>query len=182
MYSYTMNEIQITDNALIGEDFATIKATIESPHFMWQWGGIIDEHDIKNPYKITCDQCDNYQLYQDILCTSKSIYRNELIQVMRPVMGFLNVRSPHRIKVNCQTVSSSGEQVIQGYHTDNPYKDCKTAILYLDDADGYTIFEHNNQKVYSKSNRIVTFPSHLMHSGTTPVGSMRRMVINFNYF
>ena len=177
-----MDDIQVTDKALVDKDFSAIKAAIESPDFMWQWGVIINEHDRTNPYTITCDQCDNYQLYQDILCTAKSIYRNNLINLMWPVMEFLDVRAPQRIKVNCQTVSSSGKQVIQGYHTDNPYKDCKTAILYLDDADGYTIFQHNGQKVYSKSNRIVTFPSHLMHSGTTPVGSMRRMLINFNYF
>ena len=177
-----MDDIQVTDKVFVDEDFSTIKAAIESPDFMWQWGVIINEYDRTNPYTITCDQCDNYQLQQDILCTAKGIYRNNLITLMRPVMEFLDVRAPQRIKVNCQTVSSSGKQVIQGYHTDNPYKDCKTAILYLDDADGYTIFQHNGQKVYSKSNRIVTFPSYLMHSGTTPVGSMRRMLINFNYF
>jgi len=176
------SQIQVTDNALIGEEFATIKAVIESPQFTWHWGAILDENDIKNPHRLTCEKIDNHQLYADILCTSKGVYHNELINFMRPVMGFLKVRAPHRIKANCQTVSSTGEQVIQGYHTDNPYADCKTAILYLDDADGYTIFQHNGQKVYSKPNRIVTFPSHLMHSGTTPVGQMRRMVINFNYF
>ena len=58
--------------------------------------------------------------------------------------------------------------------------DCNTAILYLNDNDGKTIFE-NEEKVNSVKNRMIIFPSNLKHAGTTHTNTKHRMVINFNF-
>jgi hypothetical protein len=175
--------IKVTENALPLPVFEKMNAFIHSQHFLWRWGDVLEYEtaDI-NKYEISCSEVDNHQLYKDILHTNMGIYDHELIEMVTPVFSLVKVRAPIRVKVNCLTVSPSGKHVTHGYHVDNPFEDSKTSILYLDDSNGYTKFQHNGQKVYSKPNRLVTFPTPLYHSGTTPTDQLRRMVINFNYF
>ena len=74
--------------------------------------------------------------------------------------------------------------VEHGFHTDFPTdSDFKftTGILYINDNDGYTIFE-NGEKVDSVRNRYVEFASDIRHSGSSCTNQKRRLVINFNYF
>ena len=92
----------------------------------------------------------------------------------------LNVTKLHRIKANLRHKSffnrSGG-----GYHVDyadDPHKN--TAIFYINTNNGYTKFK-NNGKVKSVENRMVVFPSHLMHQGYTCSDKLKRVVVNFNY-
>tara|TARA_X000001036_G_scaffold177043_1_gene167569 strand:+ start:1617 stop:2168 length:552 start_codon:yes stop_codon:yes gene_type:complete len=175
--------IVITDNALTLPAFEQINEFIHSQHFLWRWGNVLEyETADVNKYEINCSEGDNHQLYMDILNTNMGIYNTELIHMVTPVFEKVNVAAPIRVKVNCLTCSPSGKHITHGYHIDNPYKSSKTSILYLDDSNGYTEFQHNKQKVHSQPNRLVTFPTPLYHSGTSPTDQMRRMVINFNYF
>ena len=56
-----------------------------------------------------------------------------------------------------------------------------TGIYYVNTNDGYTSFE-NGDTYNSVENRLITFPSHLRHAGSTPSNTKARFVINFNYF
>ena len=56
-----------------------------------------------------------------------------------------------------------------------------TSILYLNTNDGYTIFE-DGTKIESVENRLVTFDSHIKHSGTSCTNQKVRLVLNMNYF
>ena len=56
----------------------------------------------------------------------------------------------------------------------------KTSIFYINSNDGYTEFE-DGTKVESVANRLVTFPHHMKHRGTTCTNQPFRLVINFNY-
>jgi hypothetical protein len=40
----------------------------------------------------------------------------------------------------------------------------------------------NGDTYKSVENRMITFPSHLRHAGSTPSNTKARFVINFNYF
>lgn len=177
-------QIEIIDNALLRPVYEEINSFIHSSRFIWRWSNVLEPGlaEKVNKYKVEIDPKDNYQLYADILNTNLGLYNQDGIELCRPILQRLAVGAPIRIKVNCCTVSPSGEQIIHGYHVDNPYPNAKTAILYLDDSNGFTQFRHNQQKVYSKNNRLVIFPSSLYHSGTSPTDQMRRMVININYF
>lgn len=56
----------------------------------------------------------------------------------------------------------------------------KTAVFYLNDCDGYTLFE-DGTKIYSKANTLVEFDRKLMHTGTNTTNHSFRGVLNLNY-
>ena len=90
----------------------------------------------------------------------------------------LNVTKLYRIKANLRPRSffnrSGG-----GYHID-PYNCSHTSVYYINTNNGYTKFQ-NSTKVKSVENRMVVFPSHLMHQGYACSDQLKRVVINFNY-
>ena len=77
----------------------------------------------------------------------------------------LNMKTPERIE----------------YEMHKDVDDCITAIYYVNSNDGYTRFE-DGTKVDSIANRMVVFNSNTLHAGCTPTDTLRRCVINFNYF
>jgi len=87
-----------------------------------------------------------------------------------------------RAKANITTCSEKIQ--IYGYHSDMPDNIAnisKTAIFYLNNNDGYTIFENDGQKIQSVENRIVIFDSNQKHSGTNCTDQKFRAVINLNF-
>ena len=92
----------------------------------------------------------------------------------------LSVYMWQRIKLNL--LPRSDNIYVSGFHTDSKplLTEEKTAIYYLNDCNGYTVFKDGSY-VQSKKNRIVVFPKHLLHSGTTCSDKSYRAVINFNY-
>ena len=115
-----------------------------------------------------------------------------------------------RIKANLQT---QAPKEFKGYynepHTDlnkdhfQIYPNSLTAIYYVNDSDGDTVFfeeEGGNSHFYNidatikkynnltikktippKENKMVIFPSHILHSGSHPVNHTLRSVINYNF-
>ena len=60
------------------------------------------------------------------------------------------------------------------------FKDCKTAIFYLNTNNGYTLFDKGD-KIPSLENRVVEFDSNLKHCAVDHTDTKYRIVINFNY-
>jgi hypothetical protein len=56
----------------------------------------------------------------------------------------------------------------------------KTAVLYMNDCNGGTLFE-DGTFMQSKRNRLVEFPRELKHSGVSTTDAPRRTVLNLNY-
>ena len=56
----------------------------------------------------------------------------------------------------------------------------KTAVLYMNDCDGGTLFE-DGTFMESKANRLIEFPRELKHAGVTTTNAPRRTVLNLNY-
>jgi hypothetical protein len=68
------------------------------------------------------------------------------------------------------------------WHVDRPFQ-CKTAILYLNNCNGYTLLKTNPiTKIESIENRMLLFDSKIQHKAISQTDSKRRIVINFNYF
>ena len=87
-----------------------------------------------------------------------------------------------RVKGNLQMRTSEIKE--NGFHWDYPadkYAGAKTSIFYINSNDGYTEFK-DGTRIESVANRLVTFPLHMEHRGTTCTDKPFRMVINFNYF
>ena len=99
--------------------------------------------------------------------------------------GILNALQPHglyRVKANATSVYS--EVIEKPMHIDMMDGDAVTphrvAILYIITNDGYTMFE-DGTKVSSVANRLLLFPGHLKHAGTTCTDQPLRVVVNINY-
>jgi hypothetical protein len=93
---------------------------------------------------------------------------------------------PVRIKMNMTL--NVGKQVAHYPHIDKPEavgnNNFKTAIYYLNDSDGDTLFFNNtNTVVYKQSpkrNTLVVFNGETLHAPQLPLIATRRIVININ--
>ena len=167
--------IDVYDNFLPDYYFKLLQSRLLGTYFPWFHNEFIrNENDPKNKiyqfihtlYDIRPEyngETDCYSLVRDSL--------NLILQK-------LNVTKLYRIKANLRPRSffnrSGG-----GYHTDG--YDCPyTSIYYINTNNGYTKFK-NGTKIKSVENRMVVFPSHLMHQGYTCSDKLKRVVINFNY-
>lgn len=61
------------------------------------------------------------------------------------------------------------------------HENCMTSILYINTNNGYTKFK-DGTIIESIRNRLVTFPAHLEHTGSTCTDENFRCVINMNYY
>ena len=105
------------------------------------------------------------------------------INVLSPLLATFNYACLVRIRavLNWRTDTSTMTQ--RDWHVDVPF-DCTTAIYYLHDSDGCTIFEDGDNEPLecdTKANRLVEFPSQYRHSTTTFTHPERRVLINFNF-
>ena len=179
--------IEIVDDFLPLEKFAEVQKVFLSNNFPWSWC----EDTVKYPEdkqellkipeevrpKIICEEEDNYQL-QNIMYVD-CVPLNEYFQYVSPVLALLRPKAIGLCRVKVNLNPRTQERVYHGMHTDT-YFTSRTAVYYLNTNDGITLFE-TGQEVKSVSNRIVFFPSHIKHTGTTCTDQKRRVVLNINY-
>jgi hypothetical protein len=164
--------IKIEDNFLNTQVFKNIQELYFSNQIPWTYGEVVYDHELKSDtFKL-----DNYQ-FSHLLYSYEQPSSNLFEQIV-PVLNSIDLATICKVKVNMNTRTS--KIVEHGFHTDVPFK-CKTSILYLNTNDGYTIFE-DGTKIESVENRLVTFDSHIKHSGTSCTNQKVRLVLNMNYF
>ena len=141
----------------------------------WLWGDEV----VPDSSVHVCDKLDNWQLY-NVIYNRSEVFDKVCWETLIPLLEDkrLDLRSVVRIKANLNPRHT--EIVKHGYHVDVPFE-CTTAIFYVNSNDGRTEF-NDGQVIESKANRLITFPSTKIHSGTTCTNEKRRVVINFNYF
>jgi len=176
--------IKVTDNFLEVDEFQFVETNFIQPEFPWFLSQVLDP----NCDDLACAWEDNVQLchllYNAPQTSADGKESNGEYQfIVSPITSKLNSLIPLRIKANLGF--KSGKIIKHGFHTDIPdrildLKCCETAIFYLNTNNGYTEFE-DGTKVESVANRLVTFPSHIKHTGTTCTDQPYRIVINFNY-
>ena len=84
----------------------------------------------------------------------------------------------YRMKFNATPRGNTIEE--KEFHVDSE-DDHLVCILYMNTNDGYTLFEHNQEKVMSVANRACLFPGHLKHTGTNCTDAPIRIVLNIDY-
>jgi hypothetical protein len=102
--------------------------------------------------------------------------------------------NPIRIKANLTFPQLKFKKgMYKPLHIDVDCPNCITAIYYVNDSDGDTLFfkdvdsmqEKNDftvvKKVSPKKGTLVYFPSNILHSSEFPLESEKRCVINFNF-
>jgi hypothetical protein len=157
--------IKVIDNFLDNTEFLKIKNLFFSGDLNWYY---LDFKVFKNDknFQFIHNFYDNFTINSD--------YYNIII----PIINKLKCKSLIRIRANLTTVNKK----IKKYDFHNDYNfDCKTSIFYLNTNNGKTIFE-NGKKIDSVENRMVIFPSHIKHTGTTHTDENIRIVLNINYF
>ena len=172
--------IEVYDNFLPTEVFNSIKEYIfngePSPAMPWYYSptSVFDD-----------DGCPQFSH----VCYKDSQPISYVYDIIKPVFDTLNPFALHRIKFNATPrttnikekplhVDVSGSRDSQGNFTDIP--DYNICVIYFNDNDGYTYFE-GGEKVQSVANRMVIFPSNVLHAGTTCTDQKTRIVLNFNY-
>jgi hypothetical protein len=106
-------------------------------------------------------------------------YLNFLIEKL------INIYPDHkffRIKANLNTQAKQMGDNYYPPHTDEIFP-CISAIYYVTDSDGDTLFFDKNmgviQRITPKRNTLVYFDGSILHAGTPPKESFKRCVINF---
>jgi len=104
---------------------------------------------------------------------------------IEPILDELNVCSLIRCKLNMMPRTDTIKE--NEFHVDIPTapKNFKTALLYLNTNNGYTMLKESNEieNVNSVANRILMFDGHTQHTGTTNTCSKKyRHVLNIDYF
>ena len=96
-------------------------------------------------------------------------------EMLLPLRDLIKAKIFIKIKSN---LNYKTERIIEtGEHTDVEDNRFTSAVFNLNDNDGYTRI--GNEKIYSKANRIIIFPSNITHTGTTCTNTERRVIINF---
>lgn len=157
-----MNKISVVKNFLSNEDFSQIKSIFFSESFPWFYNSqVVDVNE---------NESNNFQF-------THTFYGDELIP-LKPILEKLNSISLIRIKANLLT--KTHKHIEHGMHIDVYDPKITTAVFYINTNNGYTIFE-NGEKVFSKENTLVTFPSQIKHSGSSCTDEKVRIVLNMNY-
>lgn len=159
---------KIIDNFLPEEQFAFLQEQMFHYSFPWYYHPGTSDSVAENIY-------DFHFVHAFYVNNSWS---SDLAGLLNPVIQLIKPKAIVRIKANFTTPAT--EQFPSGWHTDYDFK-CTTAVMYINDNDGYTEFE-NGDKVESVANRFVTFDSRTRHRAVNATNSSERVVINFNYF
>ncbi len=123
------------------------------------------------------DNADDFQFTHTFFDNNRG-FVSEGPHGLRRLIESINPQVWIRIKANLRM--RTDEVRVSQMHTDNNISISTTSIYYINDNDGRTTFEDGSY-VESRKNRLLTFPSHLKHAGSTCSNNKERLVINFNY-
>ena len=164
--------MKVIDNFLPEEEFKLVQALIMDYGFPWFYNDSVT----KDPYPQNCKEFQFVHLFYNPLCGMVSEYPRWK-DIIKPYADRLVSTATLRIKANLNIATE--EFLTREFHTDFNIK-CKTAVIYINTNNGYTLFEDGN-KVESVENRVVIFDSHMRHAGIPCTDEKRRVVINFNF-
>ena len=173
--------MKVINNFLNIDDFKRIQDMFLSEKCKWEWSNVVENDDSFYNYQFV------HGVYLPTLlikkgCNPEDIFKEIPIPEMpeiKPLLKSLKTSAIIKIKANLTTRTPT--IIEHGFHVDHFFPNAKTAILYLNTCDGYTLFA-NGDKVESLENRIVIFDSNTPHTGTTVSNRQRRIVLNINYY
>jgi|TARA_R110002096_G_scaffold400114_1_gene596619 hypothetical protein len=180
-----MSKFTVRENFLDTEFFEETKNTIIDLDFPWRRrdsmtsGVLSPDPVVKNLFSSINDVNDSlffaYTFYNKMEVLS-DLYKPYVI----PILEKLEAVAPIQVRAN-MSISALYKQC--HWHRDYEFK-CKTAILYLNDCDGGTELNINDEITFIKAdaNKMLIFDTDILHRGTTSKEQPVRYIINFNYF
>ena len=170
--------LSIYDDWLPQDQWDQVKSYFTSCAIPWNYNNrIVGDH---IPLSESMNPLDNWQMAYTFYTYRNPYKALKFIQPMVFIYKKLNPYVIYRLKANLRP--RTDYQRASGWHTD--IDDCvnsTTGILYINTCNGYTEFKDTDQKVYSKENRLITFPSKWEHRATSCTDDKCRMVLNLNY-
>ena len=124
--------------------------------------------------------------HNELVGTQRYAHTNTVIDgmnVLSPILSTFDHACLVRIRAILNWRTDTNTMTQRDWHVDVPF-DCTTAIYYLHDSDGKTLFKDGDKEPLeceTKANRLVKFPSQYYHSVTPFTTPYSRSVINFNY-
>ena len=112
-----------------------------------------------------------------------SIHFDQLSEIVK-YLDFENVNyHVYRIKSNLTFNLTDYKKINhQPIHIDKDTEDIKSLLYYVNDSDGDTLFFDNDlniiKRVSPKKNTAILFDSNILHAGSNPIKSKKRIVIN----
>jgi len=101
-------------------------------------------------------------------------------EYIEPILKKLKVNAVCEIRANLSLKGTNQYQ--SNFHVDRSFE-CKTAILYMNTCNGYTVLDESKKiKINSEENKLLIFNSQIKHAAFSQTDVDRRIVINFNYF
>ena len=163
--------MKVIDDFLSEGEFDTVSNFFNSSSLPWLFNDHIAGEN---------DSLDNFQFVHNFFNNAKP-FRNysKYADFIRPVITKISPHSLIRIKANLRPRTSQPFQ--SDFHTDFEFPQ-KTAIFYINSNNGYTVFEDDSTKVFSKANRLLVFDGSRRHAGTSCTDQKVRLVLNINYF
>jgi hypothetical protein len=159
-------EHTVIDNFLEKETFNNLKNLLFSDKINWYFLPNMTKND--NYFFAHCFY--NHHTFQSIFFADFIV----------PILKKLNVNAISEIRSNLYLKQKNHYQ--SNFHVDRQFE-CKTAILYMNTCNGYTLLHEDKKiKIESEENKMLIFNSQIKHCGVSQTDVDRRIVINFNYF
>jgi hypothetical protein len=168
------NNKLILDNVISNAESEKIKSQIFGVFFNWYYKDYVvaDEDATENT------QDYQFQFTHQFQENGNIVTPMENWEMLFPI--FYVIQPMNFIRVKANLIPRAEKIVSHGLHIDTftPYS--ITGIYYVNNNNGCTEFE-DGDKVESKQNRIVLFPSNMQHTGTTCTDAKVRVAININF-
>lgn len=161
----------VHENVLSNGDACQIRDLVESEFFPWYYNDQINGDDYPPN-----DGTLNFQFVHNLFRDDQPC--SSFLEVFTPVLSFIKPKRLVRLKLNLNP--QQGAPLCLGFHTDTSESGYKSAIYYAVSSDGPTVFK-DGTAIEPKANRLVTFPSEVLHSGTAPTAHKRRILLNVIY-
>lgn len=161
---------EVIDNFIDEAAFKELQDTMLGADFPWYYNNYVTRED-------TTESLHEYQLTHTFFANSQ--INSGFFNLLGPVFDAIEPTALVRVKANL--VPHTSKIVEHGWHVDLTDVKCRTAVLYLNTNNGYTVFKDSGEKIESVENRFVSFDSDMEHSGSTCTDTKVRAVINFNY-
>ena len=168
-----MKKIKV--NSTIAND---IEKLLIDPYFDWYYNGSTSfegKH---------LDSPDTFQFVHTFYGEDRDLISPYFKNVLRLIDSTgIKYTKIFRVKANFTTPSNSLKNNYQLIHTDRNQNNFVSFLYYVNDSDGDTIFfdkdENEFKRIKPKKGTGILFKSNINHSGSNPINSDKRIVINF---
>ena len=185
--SLTQTRYKTVLDVLSPEHYAELKEQIDGNQFGWYF---LNDH---NYGLATDDEAINFGFRHLLIAdnNSNSGFSGMVLPIVFAIKDAVGQKLEEIVSVHANMTINIGRQ-----HGGHPHTDCQSvkdtetselysAIYYVDDCDGDTLFFEDDKKtVFHRqtpvANSMIVFHRTVTHSATLPMVSQKRRIINFN--